>query len=193
MSSMSLRRSPSAGTAAGPGGADRRERLGAAAVYAAGAVIFFVLRQVVNVDFLLSPLLYGLILLAGSYFRPRLLASAVILLTWGVAVLLDGKGPLAADRTAQVFMVGFGVSAVFLLLLRRWVDSRVALESLAVILIVAGIWYYFEKEHSVFREPWLWSAVLLASALALAVPVLLRPTGADDAPALPGTPPPGGD
>ena len=144
-------------------------RLGAAAVYAAGAVLYFVAREVLKVDFIISPLFYGLLVLAASYFRRRLLASAVVLICWGIAVILDGKGPLEGGRTAQVHTIGFGVGALATLLLGRWIPSRVALESVAIIMIVVGVWYYLVYEVPELEEPWLWSAVFLASAAALLV------------------------
>jgi hypothetical protein len=157
----------------------RREYFGAAAVYAAGAVLYFVAREFLALDFLVSPLFYGVVVLIASYFRPRLLASAVILTAWGIAVLLDGRGPVAEGRTAPVHLAGFGVGALLCLLLRRWIDARVALESIAIIMIVAGLWYYFAFEFSALQEAWLWSAVFLASAAMLVLwGIRLRSTGA---------------
>jgi len=146
-----------------------REYFGAAAVYAAGAALYFVAREAFDMDFLASPLFYGVMLLVASYFRPRLLASAVVLICWGVAVLADGNGPLEEGRTASVHTFGFGVGALLCLLLRRWIPERVALESLAIIMIVVGLWYYFVHEFSVLEDAWLWSAVFLASACGLVV------------------------
>lgn len=153
-----------------------REYFGAAAVYAAGAVIYYAAREFLDVDFLVSPLFYGLMLLVASYFRPRLLASAVILICWGAAVLADGNGPLADGRTAQVHTFGFGAGALACLLLERWIPTRVALESLAVILLIVGVWYYLVYEFSVLERAWLWSAVFLASAIALVVAGVRRST-----------------
>lgn len=146
----------------------RRERLGAAAVYAAGAVLYFIARESLGLNFLASPLFYGVLVLAASYFRPRLLASAVILVCWGIAVLVDGNGPLAGGRTAQVHVAGFGVGALACLRLGRWIPARVALESVAIIMIVVGVWYYFVEEYAVLERAWLWSAVFLANAAGLA-------------------------
>ncbi|MGH2588788.1 MAG: hypothetical protein ACRDJE_28020 [Dehalococcoidia bacterium] len=151
-------------------GADAtREYFGAATVYAAGAVLYFLAREVFDMDFLASPLFYGVMLLVASYFRPRLLASAVVLICWGIAVLADGNGPLEEGRTASVHTFGFGVGALLCLLLRRWIPERVALESLAIIMVVVGLWYYFVHDFSVLEDAWLWSAVFLASAAALVV------------------------
>lgn len=145
----------------------RREYFGAAAVYAAGAVLYFSAREFVGLDFQASPLFYGMMLLIASYFRRRLLASAVILTMWGIAVLLDGRGPIAEGRTAPVHLFGFGAGTLLCLLLDRWIAARVALESIAVITIVVGLWYYFVYDVSALEEAWLWSAVFLASAALL--------------------------
>jgi hypothetical protein len=45
----------------------------------------------------------------------------------------------------------------------------VALESVAIIMIVVGLWYYFVYEFPELEEAWLWSAVFLASAVLLAL------------------------
>src|SRR4051794_27093524 len=82
----------------------RRERLAAATVYVAGAILYALAREAGGLDFTASPLFYGLILLVASYFRPRLLASALLLCIWGTVVLLDGKGPFPAGRTAPLFV-----------------------------------------------------------------------------------------
>lgn len=158
-----------------------RAYFGAAAVYAAGAVTYYIARESFDLDFLASPLFYGAMLLIASYFRRRLLASAVILICWGLAVLLDGRGPIEPGRTAQVHVFGFGVGALLCLLLRRWISDRVALESLAVIMIVVGLWYYFVYQFSALEEAWLWSGVFLLSAAVLALQGLrLRSTGSSD-------------
>jgi len=142
-------------------------RFGAAAVYAAGGVVYYFARELGGLNFLVSPLFYGVIVLAASWFRPKLLASAIILIVWGIAVLVDGHGPLAADRTAPVHTAGFGIAALVLLALRRRIDPAEALQSLALIMVVVGIWYYLAHDYHVLERPWLWLLVFLASALAL--------------------------
>jgi hypothetical protein len=100
----------------GQRGADgEREYFGAAAVYAAGAVAFYVARESLELDFLASPLFYGVMLLIASYFRRRLLASALILICWGVAVLLDGRGPIepGAPHRSMSSASGWGRSSVY--------------------------------------------------------------------------------
>jgi hypothetical protein len=144
-------------------------------VYAAGAVLYFVLREVVRIDFILSPLLYGLLVLGASAFRPRLLATAIVLICWGIAVVLDGKGPLADGRTAQVHTIGFGAGALVLWLLRDRIDAAGSLQSLATVMLVVGAWYYFVYDYPVLERAWLWSAVFLATAIALVVGGILRP------------------
>ena len=156
----------------------RRERLGAAAVYAAGGVLYFVAREVLGVGFLASPLLYGLIVLAASVFRPRLRAPAVLLTVWGAAVLLDGHGPIAEGRSAAVYIAGFGLGALLLRLLERWIDTRAALESLAAVILITGVWFYFAEAYEILTRPWLWSAWLLLSAGALAFTAFLPHTTA---------------
>lgn len=152
---------------------ERRERLGAAAVYAIGAVAYFIAREVLEMDFLLSPLFYGLIVLAASYVRPRLLAPAIVLICWGTAVVLDGRGPIEDGRTAQMHTFGFGLGALVLWLLRARIDPAASLQTLATIMLVVGVWYYFVYEIPELEEPWLWSAVFLATAAALVAGVLL--------------------
>ena len=151
---------------------DSRERLGAAAVYAVGAVLYFLLREVAGLDFIYSPLFYGLLVLAASALRPRLLATAIVLVCWGIAVVLDGKGPLADGRTAQIHTTGFGAGALVLWLLRDRIDPARSLQSLAVVMLVVGVWYYFVYDYPVLERAWLWSAVFLATALVLAVSAL---------------------
>lgn len=152
---------------------ERRERLGAAAVYAAGAIIYFVLRRLLDLDFLASPLIFGVVLLAASYFRPRLLASGILLASWGVFVLLDGKGPFADGRSAPMYVLGFGVGALILLALRERIASRISLEAVATVMTVAGVWYYLVYDFDVLEAPWLWSAYLLGSAAALVATALM--------------------
>lgn len=151
---------------------DSRERFGAAAVYAVGAVLYFLLREVARLDFIYSPLFYGLLVLAASAFRPRLLATAIVLVCWGIAVVSDGKGPLADGRTAQIHTIGFGAGALALWLLRGRLDPARSLQSLATVMLVVGVWYYFVYDEPVLERAWLWSAVFLATALALAVSAL---------------------
>jgi hypothetical protein len=156
-----------------PASDERRERLGAAAVYVSGAVLYFGLRELAGIDFIVSPLLYGLVLLGASAFRRRLLASAVLLVTWGIVVVLDGKGPLAEDRTAPVHIFGFGLGALITLLLERWIDRRAALESIAIIMMTTGVWFYLVEDFEVLESAWVWSLVLLVNAAALIASVLM--------------------
>ena len=145
---------------------DMRGRLGAAAVYAAGAVLYFVAREALGMEFTLSPLFYGLMLLAAGYFHRPLLAPAIVLICWGVAVVLDGKGPLAEGRTAQVHTFGFGLGALLLWLLRDRIDPAGSLQTVAIVMLVVAVWYYFVDDFPVLERAWLWSAVFLLGAAA---------------------------
>lgn len=149
------------------GQATGTQRLSVAAVYLVGALLYYAARERFGLSFMLSPFVYGLILLVASIFRQRLLASAALLLIWGLAVELDGRGPLAAGRTAALYMTAFGLGAGVLLLLRRWVDAQVALESVALVMLTAGIWFYLSYDYPTLIQPWLWSAWFIVSGLAL--------------------------
>lgn len=148
-------------------GRGARARLGTAAVYAGGGVVYAALREGARLDFTASPLLYGLVLLVAAWFRRRLLASAVLMLIWGVAVLLDGKGPFAPDRTAPFFMTAFGLGAAVLVLLRDRIDYQVALESVAAVMVTAGVWFYFVYDFPVLEETWVWTAYFFLYAVGL--------------------------
>jgi hypothetical protein len=84
-------------------------------------------------------------------------------------VVLDGKGPLADGRTAQVHTLGFGAGAFVLWLVRDRIDAAGSLQSLASVMLVVGVWYYFVYDYPVLERAWLWSAVFLATAIALVV------------------------
>ncbi len=155
-----------------PASAERRgskERIGTAAVYVAGGIVYYLLREMGGLDFTASPLLYGLMLLVACRFRPRLLASAVLMLVWGAAVLVDGKGPFPADRTAPFFMAAFGLGAGILLLLRGRIEPRVALESIAAVMTTAGVWFYFVHDIPMLEKTWLWTGYFLLYAAGLLV------------------------
>ena len=145
---------------------DMRGRLGAAAVYAAGAVVYFVAREALGMEFTLSPLFYGLMLLGAASFRRPLLAPAIVLICWGVAVVLDGKGPLEEGRTAQVHTFGFGLGALLLWLLRGRIEPAGSLQTVAIVMLVVAVWYYFVDDYPVLERAWLWSAVFLLGAAA---------------------------
>lgn len=145
----------------------RSERLGAAAVYVAGAAAYYVARRYLGLGFTASPLFAGVLMLVASYFRLRLLASAVLLITWGSAILFAGHGPIAAGHSTPLYIGAFGLGALILLLLRRWIDARVALENVASVMLAVGLWFYFDYDYPVMERIWLWSAWLLANAAAL--------------------------
>ncbi len=94
---------------------ERRERWSAAAVYVIGAVCYFVAREFLELPFTASPLFVGVVMLAASRVRRRLLASAVLLLTWGAAILINGRGPFEAGRTAALYIAAFGLGSGILL------------------------------------------------------------------------------
>ncbi len=89
-------------------GSERWERWSAAAVYVIGAVCYFVAREFLGLPFTASPLFVGVVMLAASRFRRRLLASAVLLLTWGTAILINGRGhwrPVVQRRSTSLLSV----------------------------------------------------------------------------------------
>ena len=146
----------------------------AAAVYAIGAALYYAAIDGLGVTFDATPLLIGAVMLAASVFRRRLLASAVLLLAWGAAVLLVRHGPLPDHREAPVFLIAFGLAMAALVLLRRWLDPRIALESAAIVLLAGGLAFYGAFASDVFTSAWLWSAALLASAIILAADAFRR-------------------
>lgn len=142
-----------------------------AAMYVAGAAAYWYAVERLGVTFDATPLIFGLVALVGSAVRPRLLASAVLLLVWGGVVLLVRHGPLPDDREAPLFLLAFGVGAALLVALRRWIPPKVALESVAAVLVGGGAGFYLAGEDTVFTSAWFWSAVLLASGALLVVPL----------------------
>lgn len=138
-----------------------------AGVYLAGAAIYFLVVEVFGANFLITPLFIGGIMLVASVVRPRLLASAIVLAAWGVAVLLVDHGVLASGRATPSYMAAFGVAALILLALRRWFAAEVALESIAVIMLVGGIALYAAYDQPAFGRGWLWALALALNAIGL--------------------------
>ncbi len=151
-------------------------------MYVIGAVSYFVAREFLELPFTASPLFVGVVMLVASVFRRRLLASAVLLLTWGTAILINGRGPLEAGRTAALYITAFGLGAGILLVLRGGIESRVALESVAIVMAVAGVWFYLAYDYPALERPWLWSAALLISAAGLVAGEMMQRQGATKRP-----------
>lgn len=156
---------------------DRRERLGAAAVYLVGAVAYFIAREVLGLGFMASPFFLGMVMLVASYFRPRLLASATLLAIWGTVVLLNGKFFWADGRSDAVYLAAFGVGALVLVALQRWVDPRVSLETVGIVMLVTGVWYYLAYEYDALVKTWVWSLSMVVSAVALVLTTLVPRRG----------------
>lgn len=138
-----------------------------AAVYLVGAAVYFLVVEVFGANFLITPLFIGGIMLVASVARPRLLASAIVLAAWGTAVLLVDHGVLASGRAAPSYMAAFGVAALVLLALRRRIAAKVALESIAVIMLVGGVALYAAYDHSALARGWLWALALALNAVGL--------------------------
>ncbi|MGI8554607.1 MAG: hypothetical protein ACR2PL_28015 [Dehalococcoidia bacterium] len=147
--------------------ASLQRTLAVAAIYVIGALLYYFALVPLKVSFLSTPLFLGLIMLAASLFRPRLLATAVLLLTWGTAVFLLNHHVLPSDRAQPVYLFAFGLGAAILVLLRRWIEPRLALESAAVAMLSAGVFFYADFRWSLFNQPWFYSLLLLLSAAGL--------------------------
>lgn len=156
---------------------DRRERLGAAAVYLVGAVVYFIAREWLGLRFMASPFFLGMVMLVASYFRPRLLASATLLAIWGTAVLLNGKFIWADGRSDAVYLAAFGLGALVLVALQRWVDPRVSLETVGIVMLVTGVWYYLAYDYDALVKTWVWSLAMVVSAAALALTMFVPRRG----------------
>lgn len=143
--------------------------VGTAAVYLAGALVYFLLVEVAGVDFLITPVFFGGMMLVASVLRPRLLASAILLLAWGAAVLLVEHEVLAHGRASSSYMAAFGLAALVLLLLRRWIAIEVSLESAAIILLAGGVALYLSGDITAFGRGWLWAAATALNAIVLLV------------------------
>ncbi len=154
-------------------GSDRGD-LCAAGVYALGAALYFVLVQLAGLTFQATPLIFGGTLLVASVFRPRVLAAALLLLCWGVAVALLNAGALPEARTGAAYMVAFGVAAAVMMLLRRWIAPPVALQSAAAVLLAGGLALYGAFDVDALGRGWLWTLVVLADAACLAAASLYR-------------------
>lgn len=141
--------------------------LGTAAVYAAGAALYYLTVERQGVTFLVTPLFMGAIMLVAAFFRPRLLASAVLLAAWGAAVLLIHAGKIPSDRSAPAYMFAFGVGAAVLLAAGRWIAPRVALETTAIVLLVGGAALYGAFDIGPLGDGWFWALVLLINAIGL--------------------------
>lgn len=141
--------------------------LGAAAVYVGGAAAYYAALQGLGVTFQATPLILGIVMLAASIFRARLLASAVLLLAWGAAAIALEYEWLPRERSSAVYMIAFGLAALALLLLRRRVAPRVALESAAIIMLVGGLSFFAAYEVDALGRPWLWSLALIVNAAGL--------------------------
>ena len=141
--------------------------LGAAAVYAAGAGLYYVIVARHGVTFLVTPLFIGGIMLVAAVFRPRLLASAALLSAWGAAVLLIHAGRIPSARSAPAYMFAFGVAAAVLRLSGRWLAPRVALETTAIVLLVGGAALYGAFDIGPLGDGWFWALVLLVNAIGL--------------------------
>ncbi len=138
-----------------------------AAIYLAGAAAYFLLVEVLGANFLITPLFMGGIMLVASTQRPRLLAPAVLLGCWGLAVLLLNRGVLSGNRTAAVYIAAFGLASLILLLLRRRLSPPIALEGAAVVMIVSGLALYASYDVAAFGRGWLWALVLALNAAGL--------------------------
>jgi hypothetical protein len=136
-------------------------------VYIGGAVLYFLLLEAGGVTFDVTPLFFGAVMLVASPFRPRLLASAVMLGAWGVAVLLVRHGPLPDDREAPAFLTACGLGLAALLALRRWVPAEIAVESATAVLIVGGLAFYFTYDVEAFARAWPWAVALALNAAGL--------------------------
>src|SRR5262245_24128772 len=102
----------------------RRNAYLAAAVYVVGAASYYAWLEPLGHSFQFTPLLLGLIMLAASPWRGRLVPSAVLLLAWGAAVLAVHWGWLPGERAAAAYVAAFGLGLLALLVARRWIDSR---------------------------------------------------------------------
>lgn len=137
-----------------------------AAIYVAGAMVYYLLLTPFDVTFEATPFIFGVILLIAAPFRPRVLASAVLLLAWGAAVLALHDDWLP-NRPGPVYIGAFGLAATVLRLLSRWVEPRVALENVAVVMLSSGVFFYFAFEIEALNRAWFWSIALLVNTAAL--------------------------
>jgi hypothetical protein len=149
----------------------------AAAVYAFGAAVYYIIIEVVDVTFDATPALIGAIALVASIFRRTSLAPAILLLCWGAGVLLTRHGPLPDEREAATFVVAFGVGMLILAALSRGtsvIDAASALGSAAAVMLVGGAGFYLAFKDDVFLEPWPWALGLLATSAAIIGSTLIR-------------------
>lgn len=148
--------------------------LATAAIYATGALAYYLTVAQFGANFAVTPLFFGAVMLVASVFRPRLIASALLLGAWGAAVLLLQHGALPRERNSAVYMIAFGAAALLSLLARRWIDPAVALESAAVVLLVGGLSLYGSFDVDRLGRGSFWALALFLNAVGLAATALWR-------------------
>jgi len=136
-----------------------------AIVLALGAAIYLVLMGPLGVTFDATPLVVGsVVLVAATAGRAhRLMATALTLIGWGVAVLLTRHGPLPDDREAATFLVAAGLGLLASRLVAR-LRPGVEVGEGSTVLVVGGMAFFFAFDAAWIYDWPAWTAALVAWA-----------------------------
>ena len=119
-----------------------------------------------GVTFDATPLVVGSIALAAAALgrAPRLTATALTLIGWGVAVMLTRHGPLPDAREAASFLVGGGLGLLTARLLARWRPDLDVGDG-STVLVVGGMAFFLASDVDWLYDWPIWSAFLVGWAL----------------------------
>lgn len=143
-----------------------RRSSGSAAVLLGGAVVYAAMEGLMKVRFDVTPLSIGLIAIAAGIVgaRPRLIATGLVLVGWGSAVLLVDHGIVDAARTTPTYMLGIGAGLLVAARLAPPRERGEWLTSAAVTAFAGPLGLYLAYDSSSIGQWQAWAIVLVAWA-----------------------------
>ncbi len=137
-----------------------------AGVVLGGAIAYAVLEGADVVAFTATPLCLGVIAIAAGLagIRPKVVATGLVLASWGVAVLLVDHQVVPAARATPAYMLGIGIGLLAASHLAPRAQRGDWLASAVVVAVTGPLSLYVAYDISALGRWPLWALVLVAWA-----------------------------
>jgi len=135
-------------------------------VLLAGAGIYALVESRAVADFSVTPLMLGAVAVAAGLIgtRRRIVATGLVLMGWGVAVILVARGVIPADRTPPAYMIGVAAGLLAAAAVAGSPRRAQWLTSGVIAAFVSGLGYYFAYDFGVLAQWKGWTFAMLAWA-----------------------------